>query len=221
MRSLSINRFTFLFTITDDSDFSALWRYKSVQDSGHTGWFEIIPASLDGFVARVRKWRVFQPLCILHAHENWLFRRCRHRRCCCFYCRFVLRFVVAAVFLVPGPYACTFNEELCKNLKKTESTRARMHGVMQSCESRCPPSSRTVRLSVRSWPNEHTTTGPEPDDAIAIHERQSHPRRFKNVDFPSPEAIRDPIWQKRDTGSITSRGRLWAIQSSTQCPWYT
>lgn len=70
-------------------------------------------------------------------------------------------------------------------------------------------------LSVCSWPSEHTATGPGPDDAIALRERRSHLRRFKNVaTFPSPEA-RPDMAEARHRINYTA----WTTSSNsdTQC----
>lgn len=182
----------------------ALWCYKSVQDSGHTGWFEIISASLSTDLS--------------HAPVNGVcFSRCAfctRTRTGCFAAAVVVAIAVVLRLVVARCSWCwarmrtrpmTGRRTVQKLEKPSEHTLA-CTALRNPANPVVPLRLGTVRLSVRSWPSEHTMTGP--GDAIAIHERQSHPRRFKNATFPSPEAIRNPIWQKRDTGSITPRTTL-------------
>lgn len=69
------------------------------------------------------------------------------------------------------------------------------------------------RVNTRRRPDQETRS-----DAIAVRERQSHPRRFKNVaTFPSPEAIRNPIWQKRDTPDQLRRAGTTLSDSNRTC----
>lgn len=212
-RSSSRRFSVILFTITDD-DFSASFygRYKSVRDSERTGRFEIIPASLDEFVTRAPKWRAFRRPCVLRAAKpepgvgvvspSPLLLQSLSRSSS----------LAPLSRRRPSRMRATFGRGTPrKNWKSRANTRehARRRYVIIAANPVVPSPDRDCpytadRVSARR------SAGP--GDAIAIRERQSHPRRFKNVaTFPGCAATRygrgAPPWINYARGRLGKKSK--------------